>query len=63
MESMKCDLIESVESPRVACKIDYYLDLHESEASIGKALKGDVVVYYYDPLITQLMGASGSSSG
>jgi hypothetical protein len=24
--------------------------LHESEASIGKALKGDVVVCYFEPL-------------
>ena len=37
--------------------------LHELEASIGKALKGEVVVYYYEPLITQHMGASGSPSG
>ena len=34
--------------------------LHESEAFICKAFKGDVVVYYFEPLITQQMEASGS---
>ena len=37
--------------------------LHESEAFICKALKGDVIVYYYKPLITQQMEASGSPAG
>jgi hypothetical protein len=37
--------------------------LHESEASVGKALKGEVVVYYFERLITQHMGAPGSPSG
>jgi hypothetical protein len=37
--------------------------LNESEAPIGKALKGEVVVYYFEPLITQPMGASGSPEG
>jgi len=26
--------------------------LHESEASIGKASKGEVVVFYFEPLAT-----------
>jgi hypothetical protein len=34
--------------------------LHESEAFIGKASKGDVVVLYFDPLATLHMKASGS---
>jgi hypothetical protein len=34
--------------------------LHEPEAFICKALKGEVVVYYFEPLITQQMEASGS---
>ena len=34
--------------------------LHESEAFICKALKGDVVVSYFKPLITRQMKASGS---
>ncbi len=33
--------------------------LHESEAFIGKASKGDVVVLYYEPLATQHVEASG----
>ncbi|MGD2016122.1 MAG: hypothetical protein PVG84_20415, partial [Desulfobacterales bacterium] len=37
--------------------------LHESEAFIGKASKGDVVVLYFEPLATQHMEASGSSNG
>jgi hypothetical protein len=37
--------------------------LHELEASIGKAFKGEVVVYYFEPLITQHMEASGSPFG
>ena len=34
--------------------------LHGSEAFICKALKGEVVVCYFEPLITQQMKASGS---
>jgi hypothetical protein len=34
--------------------------LYELEAFICKALKGEVVVYYFEPLITQQMEASGS---
>lgn len=37
--------------------------LHESEAFIGKASKGEVVVFYSEPLATQSMGASGLPSG
>ncbi len=37
--------------------------LHESEAFIGKASKGEDVVFYFEPLVTQLMEASGSPSG
>ena len=37
--------------------------LHESEAFIRKALKGEVVVFYFEPLITQQMKASGSPTG
>ena len=37
--------------------------LHESEAFICKALKGEVVVCYFEPLITQQMKASGSPEG
>jgi hypothetical protein len=37
--------------------------LHESEVFIGKASKGDVVVFYFKPLATQHMKASGSPSG
>jgi hypothetical protein len=38
----------------------YNLILHESEASIGKALKGAAIANYCKRLITQHMGASGS---
>jgi hypothetical protein len=34
--------------------------LHESEAIIGKASKGEVVVHYFESLATQHMKASGS---
>jgi len=34
--------------------------LHESEAFICKALKGEVIVNYAEPLITPQMKASGS---
>jgi hypothetical protein len=34
--------------------------MHEPEAFIGKASKGDVVVLYFEPLATQHMKASGS---
>jgi hypothetical protein len=37
--------------------------LHESEALIGKASKGDVVVFYFEPLATQHMKVSGSPKG
>jgi hypothetical protein len=37
--------------------------LHESEAFIGKASKGDVVVLYFELLATQHMKASGSPNG
>jgi hypothetical protein len=37
--------------------------LHESEAFIGKALKGEAIVLYANPLITQQMKASGSPEG
>jgi hypothetical protein len=39
------------------------LILHESEAFICKALKGEVIVNYYEPLITQQMEASGLPFG
>jgi hypothetical protein len=31
--------------------------------ALNKALKGDVVVFYFEPLITQQMKASGSPEG
>jgi hypothetical protein len=34
--------------------------LHELEAFICKALKGEAIVYYCEPLITPQMKASGS---
>jgi hypothetical protein len=37
--------------------------LHEPEVFIGKARKGEVVVFYFEPLATQHMKASGSPSG
>jgi hypothetical protein len=37
--------------------------LHESEAFIGKASKGEVVVLYFEPLATQHMKASDSPEG
>jgi len=37
--------------------------LHESEAFICKALKGEAIVHYAEPLITQQMEASGSPAG
>jgi len=37
--------------------------LHESEVFIGKASKGEIVVFYFEPLATQQMEASGSSEG
>jgi len=37
--------------------------LHESEAFICKALKGEAIVYYAEPLITPHMEASGSPAG
>jgi hypothetical protein len=37
--------------------------LHESEAFIGKAYKGDVVVLYFESLATQHMEASDSPEG
>ena len=37
--------------------------LHESEAFIGKASKGDVVVFYFESLATQHMKASDSPAG
>jgi len=37
--------------------------LHESEAFIGKASKGEVVVFYFESLATQHMKASGSPNG
>ena len=37
--------------------------LHESEVFICKALKGEVVVCYFEPFITQQMEASGSPAG
>jgi hypothetical protein len=42
--------------------LNFALEL-TSETSIGKALKGEVVVYYFEPLITQYMGAASSPSG
>jgi hypothetical protein len=37
--------------------------LHESEASIDKALKAEAIVNYASALITQVMGVSGSPIG
>jgi len=37
--------------------------LHESEAFICKALKGEAIVHYAEPLITKQMEASGSPAG
>jgi hypothetical protein len=37
--------------------------LHESEAFICKALKGEAIVDYAEPLIAQQMEASGSPKG
>jgi len=42
------------------CRKFITLILHESETFICKALKGEVIVYYCEPLITQHMEASGS---
>jgi len=36
---------------------------HESEAFICKALKGEAIAAYAEPLITQQMKASGSPAG
>jgi hypothetical protein len=33
--------------------------LHESEAFICKALKGEVVVYYFEPIIIRLRRTDG----
>ena len=38
------------------------ITLHEPEVSICKAFKGEVVVCYFEPLITQHMGTAGLSS-
>jgi hypothetical protein len=51
-------------SPRFL--IQYYIItwiLHELEAFICKALKGEAIVNYASPLITQQMEASGSPIG
>ena len=47
------------------CNVGGYITwiLHESEAFIGKATKGEVVVFYFDSLATQHMEASGSLEG
>jgi hypothetical protein len=37
--------------------------LHESEAFICKALEGEAIVHYCEPLIKQQMEASGSPVG
>jgi hypothetical protein len=37
--------------------------LHGSEVSICKALKGEVIALYFEPLITQQMEASGPPAG
>jgi hypothetical protein len=37
--------------------------LHESEAFICKAAKGDAIVGYCKPFLTRQMGASGSPEG
>jgi hypothetical protein len=37
--------------------------LHELEAFICKALKGEAIVHYCEPLITQQMEASSSPEG
>jgi len=37
--------------------------LHETEAFICNALKGEAIVDYAEPLITQQMEASGSPEG
>ena len=37
--------------------------LHESEVFIGKASKGEDVVFYFEPLVTRHMKASGSPKG
>jgi hypothetical protein len=42
--------------------LNFALEL-KSEASIGKALKGEVVIYYFEPLITQHMKTSGWPCG
>ena len=39
------------------------LILHESEAFICKALKGEAIVHYAEPLITKQMKVSGSPAG
>ena len=44
------------------CKVISWI-LHESEAFICNALKGEVVVFYFEPLITKQMKASGSPEG
>jgi hypothetical protein len=42
---------------------DINLILHESEAFICKAFKGEAIVYYASFLITQQMEASGLPEG
>ena len=42
---------------------EIFLILHELAASIYKALKGEAIVNYASPLITQQMEAAGSPIG
>ena len=46
----------------VAAEVSTWI-LHESEAFICKALKGEAIVHYAEPLITQQMKASSSPEG
>jgi hypothetical protein len=43
--------------------LGFTLGLHEPEAFIGKASKGEVVVLYFEPLATRHMEASGLPEG
>ena len=52
----------NVPLPGLTLKFNTWI-LHESEAFIGKASKGDVVVLYFESLATQHMKASGSPNG
>jgi hypothetical protein len=58
--------IQQGEPEDFICKIQVLIItcvLHESEAFISKAFKGEAIVNYASPLITPQMDASGSPEG